>query len=247
MRKSVVKVDHAFAMVPEWVLYADVSANAVRLYGVLRRFADQHSGECWPSRRLLGDRCKVSPATIDRALEELVEIGAVIVRGRVTDRGDRTSNLYTVMSVPNGSPVDAGGSPTNHPIFTDDETPLLTGDEGTKAIKNESQENDMATANAIARAWWESQKDRPLTPFMALVKILQTALKAGYEPERVERALSAFAVVPSAAQLERQMKGIVYGKRDDDRTAELARRAFAAADNWEEDKKRIFGGDSDEV
>lgn len=207
MTKSIVKVDHAFAMIPEWVLYADISANAVRLYGVLRRFADQHSGECWPSRRLLADRCKFSPATVDRALEELVEAGAVTVKGRVTDRGDRTSNLYTVLSVPNSPPVDIGGSPTNHPLCTGDETPLLTGDEGTKASINESQvKENVATAKAIAERWWDAQTEKPLQSFIALVKVIERAVKAGYQNERIETAMATFDFVPTLAQLQTQLK-----------------------------------------
>ena len=33
--------DNFFAIIPEWVLYADISPQAVRLYGVLRRYADR--------------------------------------------------------------------------------------------------------------------------------------------------------------------------------------------------------------
>ena len=208
MTKSIVKVDHAFAMIPEWVLYADISANAVRLYGVLRRFADQNSGECWPSRRLLGERCKVSPATVDRALEELVEAGAVTVKGRVTDRGDRTSNLYTVLSVPNSPPVNAGGSPTNHPLSTGDQTPLLTGDEGTRASNNESQKNDTyATAKAIAKAWWDSRPKKPMGSYVGLVKIVQRAVDAEWTNQQIETALATFNAVPAVWALEAALNG----------------------------------------
>lgn len=222
MSKSIVKVDHAFAMIPEWVLYADISANAVRLYGVLRRFADQHSGECWPSRRLLADRCKFSPATVDRALEELVEAGAVTVKGRVTDRGDRTSNLYTVLSVPNSPQVDTGGSPTNHPLCTGDDTPLLTGDEGTKANKNESQENEnVATAKAIARNWWEAQEKRPMGSFVGLVKIVQRAVDAEWTQEQITTALATFKRVPPVWALEEALNKVTVTSERDNRVMEL--------------------------
>ena len=218
MSKSVVKADHHFAMVPEWVLYADISSNAVRVYATLRRFADQ-GGLCYPSRRLLAVKCHCSPATIDRALDELQAVGAVIVQGRVNKSGDRTSNLYTVLSVPNGSPVDQGGSPVDNPLCTGDETPLLTGDEGTIAIINESQPNHMATAKAIAQGWWEAQEQKPLQSFIALVKVIERAVKAGYETERIEGALSAMKMVPTVAQLEAALKGIRFGKQDTGQTA----------------------------
>lgn len=82
-----------FSIVPEWLLTAEVSANAVRLYGLLVRYADKE-GHAHPSRRTLGKRIHVSPDTIDRALKELVAIGAVEVEHRRDESGDLTSNAY---------------------------------------------------------------------------------------------------------------------------------------------------------
>ena len=88
-----------FAVVPEWVLDAEVSDRAVRLYGVLARYADAH-GRAWPGRKTLATRLRCSTDSIDRALEQLVAIGAVTKRGRVTENGDQTSNLYVVRVTP---------------------------------------------------------------------------------------------------------------------------------------------------
>jgi len=71
-----VSADQHFAVIPEWVLYADISAHAVRLYGVLRRYADRE-GKAHPSRATLAERIHVSVPTVKRAMAELVEIGAV--------------------------------------------------------------------------------------------------------------------------------------------------------------------------
>lgn len=67
-----------FALIPEWVLFADISDRAVRLYGVLLRFADHQTREAWPTRRRLAERVRVKDRrSVDKALGELMRIGAL--------------------------------------------------------------------------------------------------------------------------------------------------------------------------
>ena len=88
--------DVTFALVPEWLLYSDVSAQAIRLYAVLSRYADQ-TGHAYPSRKTLATGLNVrSKDTVDRALKELVDLGAVTVTTRYDQAGDQTSNAYTI-------------------------------------------------------------------------------------------------------------------------------------------------------
>lgn len=101
--------DAYFASVPEWVLFhEDLTPQAVRLYGVLDRYAE---GQCFPSRRKLADQLRVkSVDTVDRALRELQEVGAVTVTARVDDAGDQTTSLYTVHFLPpEGVAAETGG------------------------------------------------------------------------------------------------------------------------------------------
>lgn len=93
-----VNSDNYFAMIPEWVLYSDISANAIRLYCVLRRRADKESGKCYPNRKTLAKEMGgISTRTLDRAVEELEKIGALRVIHRMNGN-EYTSNLYTVIS-----------------------------------------------------------------------------------------------------------------------------------------------------
>lgn len=108
-----------FAIVPEWILYADISPQAIRLYGVLNRHADK-IGRCHPSRSTLADIMRVTAKTVDRAMDELERIGAVTISKRFTNRGDQTSNQYTLQVVPKGATQMSMG------VDTDDETPLDT-------------------------------------------------------------------------------------------------------------------------
>ena len=103
--------DNFFAIIPEWVLFSDISPQAVRLYGVLRRYADR-DGSCFPSRkRLASDLRMESTKPVDRALKELVYIGAITIEHRHTEQGDLQSNLYTVLSSPLGGDEKLSTSP----------------------------------------------------------------------------------------------------------------------------------------
>src|SRR5215218_11383648 len=80
--EDVLVLEQHFAIVPEWVLDADISDAALRLYAVLLRYG-QTSGHRMPGRRLLASRLhKRSRDSVDRALKELVGIGAVVVQHR---------------------------------------------------------------------------------------------------------------------------------------------------------------------
>ena len=104
-----VSAEERFAIVPEWVLFADISAQAIRLYAVLARYADQ-SNRANPSRRAIAERMHCSRDTVDRALRELQAIGAVQVVPQISEHGDPTSNLY-VLAVRPPSRMDAPTPP----------------------------------------------------------------------------------------------------------------------------------------
>jgi hypothetical protein len=120
-----------FAIIPEWVLHADISSNAVRLYAVLNRFANSR-GHAWPSRKTIADQMRVSVATVDRAKDELVDIGALTVEPRTTPSGDPSSNLY-ILHI---GYVDKNAtlSPMREGLLTREERGIGTGD----ALKRDS-------------------------------------------------------------------------------------------------------------
>src|SRR5215213_591224 len=97
--EGILVLEQHFAIVPEWVLDADISDAALRLYAVLLRYG-QTSGIRMPGRRLLAGRLhKRSRDSVDRALKELVGIGAVIVQHRRQGAVNLT-NRYVVRSTP---------------------------------------------------------------------------------------------------------------------------------------------------
>ena len=88
-------VEDRFAIVPEWLLDADIGDSAVRLYAVLLRYGSS-SGARMPSRSTLAKRLrKRSTDSVDRAMKELASIGAVRVEHRY-DGSQRLTNAYHV-------------------------------------------------------------------------------------------------------------------------------------------------------
>ena len=111
-----IQADNYYSIVPEWVIDLPISAQAVRLYALLNRYADKESGECFPSIKTLSKRMHTSVSTVKRALAELKNTGAITSVARYDSRtGEQTSNLYTVIRV---KPFIG-----EHPQLTDEPSP----------------------------------------------------------------------------------------------------------------------------
>ena len=101
MEANRIQSDIYFAIVPEWVIDAPISAQAVRLYSVLNRYANKDDSTCFPAIKTIAKRMHTSESTVKRALSELKGIKAVLVEARYNKAtGEQTSNLYTVMHTP---------------------------------------------------------------------------------------------------------------------------------------------------
>lgn len=111
--KQRISASEYFAILPESVLFAAISSNAVRLYCILRRRADEKSNACYPSQKYLADSMFCSTRTVQRALDELIKIGAVTVEHRMIDGTDAyTSNMYYLHATiaQGGAPVRKGSA-----------------------------------------------------------------------------------------------------------------------------------------
>lgn len=108
-----ITTDLTFGIVPTWVLTADITATAVRLYGVLALRANNDTGQSFPSRAALARACHCHRNTVDNAKAELVAIGALTVEERRRDDGGNASSLFTVRRIP------PTVTTTAHPVTTD--------------------------------------------------------------------------------------------------------------------------------
>jgi hypothetical protein len=123
--------DLRFSIIPEWVLDADISDRAIRLYSILARYADNETLQAFPSRETLGKRAFCNAKAVTKAIEELVLIGAVIKQHRKQGESYQ-SNLYTLrrggpILTPGRVSFDTGvGSDLTPPRVSDDPLTITT-------------------------------------------------------------------------------------------------------------------------
>lgn len=104
-----------FSIIPEWITYAEISDKAIRLYSVLARYADNQTHEAFPSRDTLAAHMHCSAKSVDRATEELINIGAITKRQR-----HNSSLIYTLrVSQGGGHQSPGGSSPVSRGVDTD--------------------------------------------------------------------------------------------------------------------------------
>jgi biotin operon repressor len=103
--------ENKFAIMPEWVIELNISHTAFRLYAVLARYADNVTHQAFPSLDTLANRLGCGEKTVRRAIEDLVEHGAI----KKHSRGRYQSSLYTVMTTPpKGTKLSGEGSKMSH-------------------------------------------------------------------------------------------------------------------------------------
>ncbi len=82
-------------IVPAWLLEVPgIGARELQVHLVLVRHADNETGEAWPSRRRIAERCGVaSVRTVDAARDRLVAVYAIRIRGRRDESDDWTTSV----------------------------------------------------------------------------------------------------------------------------------------------------------
>jgi hypothetical protein len=172
-----VAADNYFSQIPHWVLYADISPQAIRLYAVLQHYANKQS-EAWPSRSTLTKEIRVSSTrTVDSAMSELTKIGAVIIEHRMIGN-EYTSNRYKVI--------------TASPSAVDCTTPSAENDTTYSKILL-TKKNQLNITNNTNTQFDEFWKIYPLkVAKQAAMKAYEKAL-AHASPEIIIRGAQAYA------------------------------------------------------
>jgi hypothetical protein len=114
-----VTTDLKFSMVPEWLIDSGCTDKALRLYVVLARYADNDDLTAYPGRGTLAKRMGCHRSSVDRAVEELIDLGAITKQVRFVD-GKYTSSLYTIRRIAPSrthatTPVAPVQRPPSHP------------------------------------------------------------------------------------------------------------------------------------
>lgn len=104
-----------FGIIPVWVLEADISDRAARVYGILARYAGAEGSSTWQGKNKLAETMRCSRTSIDRAISELTAIGAVTYEERYAKNGAQLENGYVVHACPSPPPSEAHPLPTGGP------------------------------------------------------------------------------------------------------------------------------------
>jgi len=166
-----------FSIIPEWVLDAEISDRAVRLYVLLGRYADAN-GSSYPGRGTLAKRLGCSVDSVDRAARELVIAGALEKTSRWTEDGDQTTNLCRLIYA----------APVQHPGRKPAATPSRNG-----AAQNENhleRETPLAATPRARNPLWDTLTTifgEPSTRSAQKVrgKVLSSLTAAGASPEEM--------------------------------------------------------------
>lgn len=73
--------------------------NDLLCYMVLCRFANNETGECYPSYKTIAEKMRVGVSTAIKAVKSLIDKGVVEVQQRKNENGGDTSNLYTIVNI----------------------------------------------------------------------------------------------------------------------------------------------------
>ena len=145
-----INTDLRFSIIPEWVIYADISDRAIRLYSILARYADNETLQAFPSRETLAKRAHCHIKSVDRAIQELIDIGAVLKSHR--RNGDSyQSNLYTLKRV--GTAVSPGRDRSDQGVGTGESPGRDTSVHLTITTELEPENDSKNKAKSVPADW----------------------------------------------------------------------------------------------
>jgi predicted transcriptional regulator len=102
------------------VLGNKLKPNGIAVYLCLIRHANNQN-QCYPSFKLIAEKCGMSRMTVIRTIDKLIGLDLIQVQKRKSNKGDYSSNLYTIKELPETSDkIDTQGviSESDHPSIT---------------------------------------------------------------------------------------------------------------------------------
>lgn len=191
-----------------WVLENSESRGTARLVliALANRANPDHNWECWPAMRGLAKEAGVaSTSTVHSALATLVDLAEI----KIVSPGDarhpgRYRMTFMQRSVGEHSSVreaNAASSPerTQRSAQTEqnrNEPELNRNSEPNGSVPSSRKKTNHPDANRVTRAWWDQREEKPLQPFVAVLGMVDKALKAGWDAEHVQTALASVSDDP---------------------------------------------------
>lgn len=134
-----------FIVLP-WSLldHPQLSATDIMVYATIARFADNRTGEAYPSRTTISVLARCSDSTVDRSIKALIQAGYLSKQARRKTTGDPDSNLYTVHEIAEqsggvASPMKGGG-------LTSDDWGSRTSDDLTRTNRTRRDDEERTVA-----------------------------------------------------------------------------------------------------
>lgn len=91
-----------FVMVPRRVIETQRFGRPYEklVYTVLMMYADNEQKRSYPSHKRIAELCGCSVRSVQNALKTLSDEGLIEVKARYNEKGDRTSNQYFLLEIP---------------------------------------------------------------------------------------------------------------------------------------------------
>lgn len=153
-----------YAQVPTWVVrHPLVSDRAVRLYVTLWGFADWTTGEARVSRRRLADAMRRDVKSVDRAVRDLIAVGALTVESAAF-AGRQGWNVYALQwtDPEGGTEMSPLGGQNGRPGGDKNVAPYSYGN-----IQSRESSSGSAEAVDLLERWWRA---RGALPTRSLIK-----------------------------------------------------------------------------
>lgn len=184
-----------YTLVPKWVCEVLGSDDgALRLYLELGLRADDETRSRTASRKQLAGEMGCSLQTVDRRLQRLVEVNAIVVQSNSVGERRVASTYVLRLSKPieqpaldlvegtsahGGTPTD-GGTPNDGPIPTDGMRGTPTGGTTKNQVVEPQGSSGLANARPSERGAEIARRDRPNDPIFEVLYLAQTGRV--YEP-----------------------------------------------------------------
>ena len=150
--------------------------NDLLCYMVLCRFANNETGECYPSYKTIAEKMRVGVSTAIKAIKSLESKGAIKIHSRKNENGGDTSNLYVIQNINDENkkastvpPVkaDKENIKSNNSIHKNEKkyTKNIKENNGNKVLKNKHNDTVKNTfteygADELEKKLQKSQEDR---------------------------------------------------------------------------------------
>lgn len=162
-------------------MLSQVKPSAVVVYAVIAEHANADQ-EAWPSIRRISERSNLSMQTVRTACRELQEAGWLDIRGRATDDGRQTSNLYRVRRVQHSDAVPVQireGGPSNFSQGASPETKRRTRPNEQDPLNSRSKTKTKYPTATETAEMLNSYRDQAATDSAAALRAARDELQRG--------------------------------------------------------------------